>query len=71
MTRSISARLCKLEAKRQPVPSRPRFIWVDADNPDATSERAGEEVEGTIILVRWLRQDEPSPESDGWSGFAP
>ena len=66
MTRSISARLRKLEAKRQPFPSLPRFIWVDADDPEARSEWIGDDSEGTLFVLRWLREDEPSPECDGW-----
>ena len=68
MTRSINARLRKLEAKRQPGPPAPRFIWVDADDPDAKSKWSRHEGEGTRIVLRWVRQDEPSPESDGLTG---
>lgn len=69
MSRSFNARLRKLEVNRPPGPPPPRFIWVDADDPNSRSEGVGDESEGTLFVLRWLRQDEPSPEYNSVTGL--
>ncbi len=62
MSRSLRARLRKLEARREPGPSLPVIVWVDADGPEAKPEWIRDEGEASPLVVRWLGQDEPSPE---------
>jgi len=51
VTGNLEKRIAKLEAQRLPRPA-PRLVWIEPDEPWP------DDVEGDVLFLRWMRDDE-------------